>query len=88
MRGSTLAAYGGSPAHDARIRCSSGELPQLVGRRHDEEFASRRDAEHARAVKGPVELLIIEDGNHIANNRGYRWRPFGGDWMAAQLTAG
>jgi 2,6-dihydroxypseudooxynicotine hydrolase len=47
------------------------------------------DAERlARTVKGPVEFLIIEDGNHIANNRGYRWRPFGGDWMAAQLRAG
>jgi fermentation-respiration switch protein FrsA (DUF1100 family) len=46
------------------------------------------DAERlARAVKGPVELLIIEDGNHIANNRVYRWRPFGGDWMAEQLRA-
>jgi dienelactone hydrolase len=44
------------------------------------------DAERlAREVKGPVELLIIEDGNHIANNRSYRWRPLGGDWMAEQL---
>jgi 2,6-dihydroxypseudooxynicotine hydrolase len=47
-----------------------------------------RDAERlAREVKGPVELLIIEDGNHIANNRVYRWRPLGGDWMAEQLRA-
>ena len=45
-----------------------------------------QDAERlAREVKGPVELLIIEDGNHIANNRAYRWRPFGADWMAEQL---
>ena len=47
-----------------------------------------RDAERlAREVRGPVELVIIEDGNHIANNRAYRWRPFGGDWMAEQLRA-
>ena len=47
-----------------------------------------RDAERlAREVKGKVELLIIEDGNHIANNRAYRWRPFGADWMAEQLGA-
>jgi pimeloyl-ACP methyl ester carboxylesterase len=47
-----------------------------------------RDAERlAREVKGPVELLIIEDGNHVANNRAYRWRPYGGDWMAEQLRA-
>jgi 2,6-dihydroxypseudooxynicotine hydrolase len=45
-----------------------------------------RDAERlARAVKGPVELLIIEDGNHVANNRAYRWRGQSADWMAQQL---
>ncbi len=41
----------------------------------------------AREVKGPVTMLIIEDGNHIANNRGYRWRPHSADWMAKQLGA-
>jgi 2,6-dihydroxypseudooxynicotine hydrolase len=47
-----------------------------------------RDAERlAREAKGPVELMIVEDGNHIANNRAYRWRPLGADWMAAQLRA-
>ncbi len=47
-----------------------------------------QDAERlAREVKGPVTLLIIEDGNHVANNRVYRWRPFGADWMAEQLRA-
>ena len=46
------------------------------------------DAERlARAVKGPVELNIIEDGNHIANNRAYKWRPHSADWMAEQLRA-
>jgi dipeptidyl aminopeptidase/acylaminoacyl peptidase len=45
-----------------------------------------RDAERlARAVKGPVELLIIEDGNHVANNRAYRWRAQSADWMGEQL---
>ena len=34
---------------------------------------------------GPVELLVIEDGNHIANNRPYRYRLRSADWMAAQL---
>ncbi len=33
------------------------------------------DAERlAREVKGPVELMMIDDGNHIGNNRAYRWR--------------
>jgi dienelactone hydrolase len=46
-----------------------------------------RDAERlARAAKGPVELLVIDDGNHVANNRGYRWRLQSADWMADQLA--
>ena len=45
-----------------------------------------QDAERlAREVSGPVELLLIEDGNHVANNRPYRYRPQTADWMAAQL---
>jgi dipeptidyl aminopeptidase/acylaminoacyl peptidase len=45
-----------------------------------------KDAERlAREVKGPVELLMIEDGNHIATNRAYRWRSQSADWMAEQL---
>jgi 2,6-dihydroxypseudooxynicotine hydrolase len=44
------------------------------------------DAERlAREVKGPVELMIIEDGNHIATNRAYRWRSQSADWMGEQL---
>jgi 2,6-dihydroxypseudooxynicotine hydrolase len=45
------------------------------------------DAERlAREVKGPAELLMVEDGNHIANNRAYRWRSQSADWMADQLS--
>jgi len=44
------------------------------------------DAERlAREVKGPVELMMIEDGNHIATNRAYRWRSQSADWMKEQL---
>ena len=44
------------------------------------------DAERlAREVKGPVVLMMIEDGNHIANNRAYRWRSQSADWMQEQL---
>jgi 2,6-dihydroxypseudooxynicotine hydrolase len=47
-----------------------------------------KDAERlAREVKGPVELMMIEDGNHIATNRAYRWRPQSADWMKEQLSA-
>ena len=46
------------------------------------------DAERlAREVKGPIELMMIEDGNHIATNRAYRWRSQSADWMAEQLSA-
>ena len=41
----------------------------------------------ARAAKGPVEFLLLDDGNHVANNRGYRWRTQSADWMARQLSA-
>jgi dipeptidyl aminopeptidase/acylaminoacyl peptidase len=47
-----------------------------------------QDAEKlARAVKGPCELLLVEDGSHVANNRGYRWRLQSADWMAERLDA-
>jgi 2,6-dihydroxypseudooxynicotine hydrolase len=47
------------------------------------------DAERlAREVKGEVTLHMIDDGNHIANNRAWRWRSHSADWMAAQLRAG
>jgi 2,6-dihydroxypseudooxynicotine hydrolase len=32
-----------------------------------------------------VEFLLIEDGNHVANNRAYRYRTQSADWMARQL---
>jgi hypothetical protein len=31
---------------------------------------------------------MIEDGNHIANNRAYRWRSQSADWMKEQLKPG
>ena len=41
----------------------------------------------AREASGPVELMLIADGNHVANNRGYRWRLQTADWMADRLGA-
>ena len=41
----------------------------------------------AREAKGPTELLVIPDGNHVAHNRAYKYRPQSADWMAAQLRA-
>ena len=45
-----------------------------------------QDAERvAREASGPVELVAIEDGNHVANNRVYQYRTQSADWMAQQL---
>jgi dienelactone hydrolase len=67
----------------SRITCPifivTGKLDRLIPWQHAERLA--------RAVSGPVELLIIEDGNHVANNRAYRYRPQTADWMAEQLRS-
>jgi 2,6-dihydroxypseudooxynicotine hydrolase len=64
-----------------RITCPifivTGRLDRLVPASHAEQLA--------RAVSGPVELLIVEDGGHNANNRPYRYRSRTADWLAAQL---
>jgi dienelactone hydrolase len=39
----------------------------------------------AAAASGPVTRCFIEDGNHVANNRVYRYRPQSADWMAERL---
>jgi dipeptidyl aminopeptidase/acylaminoacyl peptidase len=58
----------------------------IVNGRHD-RVVPAADAERlAREVKGPAELVMVEDGNHIANNRAYRWRSQSADWMAEQLS--
>ena len=57
----------------------SGKLDRVIPWRHAERLA--------REAKGPVELQLIEDGNHVANNRVYRWRVQSADWMAAKLGA-
>jgi dipeptidyl aminopeptidase/acylaminoacyl peptidase len=65
----------------SRISCPifivTGKLDRLIPWQHAERLA--------REVSGPAELLIIEDGNHVANNRAYRYRPQTADWMAEQL---
>lgn len=55
----------------------AGKLDRLVPWQHVQRTADE--------ASGPVELLLVEDGNHIANNRPSRWRLKTADWMAAQL---
>jgi dipeptidyl aminopeptidase/acylaminoacyl peptidase len=57
----------------------TGKLDRVIPWQHAERLA--------REAKGPVELQLIEDGNHVANNRAYRWRVQSADWMAAKLGA-
>ncbi len=62
------------------------ECPLFLVAGKQDRLIPWQDAERIAAdVKGPVELLVIEDGNHIANNRPYRYRLRSADWMAAQL---
>ncbi|HZD90732.1 MAG TPA: alpha/beta fold hydrolase [Pseudolabrys sp.] len=57
----------------------------IVNGRND-RIVPAADAERlAREVKGPVDLMIVEDGNHIATNRAYRWRSQSADWMKKKL---
>ena len=58
----------------------------VVAGRRDKLIPWQQAERLAREAAGPVELLVIEDGNHVANNRGYRYRVQSADWMADQFT--
>ena len=55
----------------------TGKLDRLIPWQHAERLANE--------VRGPCTFLLIEDGNHVANNRAYRWRSQSADWLAEQL---
>jgi dienelactone hydrolase len=40
----------------------------------------------AAAASGPVVRCFLDDGNHVANNRAYRYRSQSADWMAQCLS--
>ena len=64
-----------------RIKCPlyvvAGKLDRIVPWQHAERLA--------KGASGPVEFLLVEDGNHVVNNRGYRYRTQTADWMADML---
>jgi 2,6-dihydroxypseudooxynicotine hydrolase len=60
----------------------AGKLDRIVPWSDGERLANA-----ARANNAPVEFVLLDDGNHVANNRGYRWRTQSADWMARQLGA-
>lgn len=76
--GATLTLKGGIAA---QIEC-----PLLLVTGKQDRLIDWKDALRvAEESGGPVELMVIEDGNHIANNRTYRYRNQTADWMASQL---
>jgi pimeloyl-ACP methyl ester carboxylesterase len=64
-----------------RITCPiyivTGRQDRLVPASHAERLA--------KSVSGPVELMIVEDGGHNANNRPYRYRSQSADWLAERF---
>jgi pimeloyl-ACP methyl ester carboxylesterase len=84
-----------STEEEARTRAGALTLKEVAGRIECPLFivAGRQDrlvpAAHAerlaKAASGPVELLVVEDGGHNANNRPYRYRSASADWLAAQF---
>jgi dipeptidyl aminopeptidase/acylaminoacyl peptidase len=74
----TLTLKGGIARQiDCPLFIVMGKQDRLVDWRHAQRLADE--------VSGPVDLLFIEDGNHIANNRTWRWRGLTADWMAQKL---
>ena len=73
----TLTMKEAAPRITCPIFIVTGRQDRLVPASHAEQLA--------KAVSGPVELLIVEDGGHNANNRPYRYRSRTADWLAAQF---
>ena len=76
-RAGTLSLKGIAGNITCPIYIMTGKLDRIIPWQDAERLAGE--------VKGPVELLLIEDGNHVANNRAYRWRTQSADWMADRL---
>jgi len=73
----TLTMKEAAPRITCPIFIVTGRQDRLVPASHAEQLA--------KAVSGPVELLIVEDGGHNANNRPYRYRSRTADWLAGQF---
>jgi len=57
----------------------------IVAGKHDGIVPWQEGERLAAAASGPVVRCFIEDGNHVANNRGYRYRTQSADWMGQCL---
>ena len=77
-RAANLSLQGVAQNITCPIFVMTGKLDRLIPWQHAERLA--------REVKGPCTFLLIEDGNHVANNRAYRWRSQSADWLKEQLA--
>jgi len=89
---SHCASEEGARAHAQTLSLAgvAGEIacPIYIMNGRQDRIVPAQDAERlAREVKGKATLMLIEDGNHIANNRAWRWSAHSADWMAKQLRA-
>jgi 2,6-dihydroxypseudooxynicotine hydrolase len=57
----------------------------VVAGRQDRIVPASHAERLAQGASGAVELLMVEDGGHNANNRPYRYRSRSADWLAAQF---
>ncbi len=96
-RAAFQARSGSASAEEARARAAELSLAGVAGNIKcpifivtgmlDRVIPYQAAERLAAEAGGEVELLIIEDGNHVANNRGYRYRTQTADWMAVKLGA-
>jgi 2,6-dihydroxypseudooxynicotine hydrolase len=76
---STLTLKGVASQIECPLFVVAGKLDRIVPWQDGARLAAE--------ASGPVELLMIDDAGHNANNRPYRYRTRTADWMATQLTA-
>lgn len=87
---------GAADADDARRRAGALTLVGVAGRircpllvvfgGRDRLFSVDGARRLVAEASGPAELLLVEDGNHVVNNRPYRYRSQSADWMAERLA--
>lgn len=88
---SHLATQAQAKAHSGTLTLKNGiarqiECPLFLVTGKLDRLIPWQDVQRmADEASGPVELMIVDDGNHIANNRPYRYRNRSADWMAEQL---
>lgn len=63
------------------------KAPTLVIMGRQDRVIPPQDAERvARELGGPVDLWMLDEGNHVCNNIPYKHRPQMTDWMRRQLS--